>query len=44
MGFLTSFVENDENNKTFNNLQKNSRTTRGKKSSQFLKGTTCDLF
>ena len=43
MGFLISLVKNDEI-KTFNQLPNNSRMTRGKKSTQFLKGTTRDLF
>ena len=42
MGFLISFVKNDET--TFNHLPDNSRMTRGTKSTQFLKETTCDLF
>ena len=41
MGFLVSFVKNDE---IFNQLPNNSRMTRGKISTQFLKGTTRDLF
>ena len=44
MGFLTSFVNNGENNKTFTLLQNNSRTMRGEKSAQFLTGTTRTLF
>ena len=42
MGFLVSFVRNDE--MTFKQLPNNSRMTKGKKSTQFLKGTTRDLF
>ena len=45
MGFFISFVKNDNNiNKNFNQLPNKSRITRGKKSIQFLKGTTRDLF
>ena len=44
MGFLVSFVKNDEISKTFNQLPNNSRMTRRKKSTKFLKGTTRDLF
>ena len=42
MGFI-SFVQNDDF-KTFNQLPNNSRMMRGKTSTQFLKGTTRDLF
>ena len=41
MGFLVSFIKNDE---TFNQLPNNSTMMRGKKSTQFLKGITRDLF
>ena len=44
MGFLVSFVRNYEIRPSFNQLPNNSRMTRGKKSTQFLKGTTRDLF
>ena len=37
MGFLISFVKSDKPPNNF-------RMTRGKKSTQFLKGTTRDLF
>ena len=40
MRFLVSFAKM----MTFNQLPHNSRMTRGKKSTQFLKGTTRDLF
>ena len=43
MGFLIFFVKNDEMRPS-DQLPNNSRMTRGKKSTQFLKGTTRDLF
>ena len=43
MGFLISFVKNDEIRPS-NHLPNNSRMTRGTKSTQFLRETTCDLF
>ena len=44
--FFVSFVKNDEIRPSmyFNHLPNNSRMTRGTKSTQFLKETTCDLF
>ena len=44
MEFLTSFVKNGEIRPQFTKVQNNSRTTRRKKSTQFLKGKTHDLF
>ena len=43
MGFLIALVKNDAIRPSLS-YKKNSRMTRGKKSTQFLKGTTCDLF
>ena len=42
MGFLTLLLKNGEIRSAL--LQNNSRTTRGEKSTQFLSGTTRDLF
>ena len=44
--FFISFVKNDEIRPSmyFNHLPNNYRMTRGTKSTQFLKETTCDLF
>ena len=43
MGFLTRFVKKGEIRPLLNRLQNNFRT-KGKKSTQFLKGTTRDPF
>ena len=44
MGFLVSFVINGEIRPKKSCQITDSRMTRGKKSTQFLKGTTRDLF
>ena len=44
MGFLVSFVKNDEIRPSSDQLPNNSRMTREQKLTQFSKGTTHGLF